>query len=958
MFDLVRKTPMPEYNGDALFYVHRETGMEVFHIKNSDAEMTCNFMFSTPSQDSKGVAHIIEHTVLCGSKRFPVKDPFSQVLLSSPNTFLNAITFCDKTMYPFSSPLKKDFDILFDIYADAVFAPLLRKQSFYQEGIRSFEGKFDGVVFNEMCGARSTEDSVVQTNSTKDLFRGTPYEYDSGGDPYYIADLTYEEYVARYRKWYSPTNCRLFLFGDLDTQKYLDKLEDLYLKDCPRGEKIIPKSEYYLQNNIKPMRSRATCPAGDASSIVMTWLTTPSDDPLEILTVSILVDILLGNPGAPLYKAIIESGLGEDLNSQCGTDVDTPVLTFTAGFSHAKSGAEDEIETFLLDQFRTFVRDGLPQDLVQAAIKRQEFRIQEIPGDGLPFGIATCLKASRSWMRGRDPEEGVANIARLERLKARVAEGRYFEDWMQRNILENERRCLLTVVSDPDYDDKFQTMLQQKLEAHIKDGLVGSEEDRQDYEQFVASQDSPEALATIPRITVKDLPRAIPRYDQKLIRLANGAKLYDFRLFTRGIVYISALFDTRNLNFEEKRLLPLMVRTVQMCGTSKHDYSQIGTLVKTYTGSFFVYPNAGSDVHHKPVSCVVMKTKMLAEDTSTALDLIAEILLDADMTDRLRLKAALTDMITEFETGYTYSGNAYASMNAASVFSATALESELDMGTELWFYLSGLKKDLESGKTSYEALSASLTKLRDKVFTQRSMKIQIGSDCKDDSLVQVVSSFVDKFPIGKFVRTSDFYRDFRVKQQFGTPDKPTAFTVSSGPAFNALAMKFDRVNDRNYVALTLLSSILTSGYLWNVVRGCNGAYGVECHVDGMEDLMVFSSYRDPNIEQTYKVYLQSLSQGVSESDIEYAIVTIIGKEIRPLSPQSRCAEALKRVVYGRSTARYLKSRKYLLEMTPEDLSAAAKGVLSDLEGRCSATVVCSKDMVRNIECLKTIVLPI
>ncbi|MCQ2413136.1 MAG: insulinase family protein, partial [Sphaerochaetaceae bacterium] len=749
MFELVRKTPMPEYNGDALFYVHKETGMEVFHIKNSDAEMTCNFMFSTPSEDSKGVAHIIEHTVLCGSKRFPVKDPFSQVLLSSPNTFLNAITFCDKTMYPFSSPLKKDFDILFDIYADAVFAPLLRKQSFYQEGVRSFEGKFDGVVFNEMCGARSTEDSVVQTNSTKALFQGTPYEYDSGGDPYYIADLTYEEYVKRYQKWYSPTNCRLFLFGDLDTQQYLDKMENLYLKDCPKGEKIIPKSEYYMQKNVKPLRSRATCPAGDSSSVVMTWLTTPADDPLEILTVSILVDILLGNPGAPLYKAIIESGLGEDLNSQCGTDVDTPVLTFTAGFSHAKAGCEDQIEAFLLDQFKAFVRDGLPKDLVQAAIKRQEFRIQEIPGDGLPFGIATCLKAARSWMRGRNPEEGVANIARLEKLKAKVAEGKYFENWMQKNILENDRRCLLTVTSDPAYDDKFQGMLQAKLDDHTRNGFVATEEDQKAYEAFVNTKDSPEAIATIPRITVKDLPKSIPHYEQSVTKLTHGTKLYDYRLFTRGIVYITALFDTKNLNFEEKRLLPLMVRTIQMCGTDKHDYSQIGTLMKTYTGSFFVYPNVGVDVHQKPVSYVVMKTKTLVEDTATALDLIAEVLLRADMKDHARLKAALTDMITEFETGYTYSGNAYASMNAASVFSATALEGEMDMGTELWFFLSALKKDLESGATSYETLSASLTKLRDKVFTQKAMKVQIGSDAKDDSLVQIVSAFVDKFPVGK-----------------------------------------------------------------------------------------------------------------------------------------------------------------------------------------------------------------
>ena len=229
MFDLIRKTPMKEYNGICYFYRHNRTGMEVLFIKNDSQEMTCAFTFATPSQDSKGLAHILEHTVLCGSKRFPVKDPFTEIYNSSPNTFLNAMTFYDKTMYPFSSPLKKDFDIIFDIYADAVFNPLLRRESFEQEGVRFFKNKVDGVVFNEMRGARSTEDSAVSTYSTNKLFEGTGYEYDSGGNPVYIAELTYEEYLERYRQWYSPANCRLFFFGDMDVQPYLDKLEELYL---------------------------------------------------------------------------------------------------------------------------------------------------------------------------------------------------------------------------------------------------------------------------------------------------------------------------------------------------------------------------------------------------------------------------------------------------------------------------------------------------------------------------------------------------------------------------------------------------------------------------------------------------------------------------------------------------------------------------------------------------------
>ena len=958
MFDLIKETPMPEYEGTSFHYVHQGTGMEVFHIRNSNQERCCVFMFNTPSEDSKGVAHILEHTVLCGSRRFPVKDPFSQVLLSSPNTFLNAITFTDKTMYPFASPLKKDFDILFDIYSDAVFDPLLRKQSFYQEGIRSFEGKYDGVVFNEMCGGRSTEDSVVQANLTKEMFRGTPYEFDSGGDPYCIPDLTYEEYLERYRKWYSPSNCRLFLFGDLDTSEYLDKLEERYLNNRQKGEKIIPKSENYLQEQLKPMRVKASCPAGDSRSVVLTWLTSCGSDPLEVLTASVLVDILLGNPGAPLYKAIMESGLGEDLNPLSGTDVDSPVLTFSAGFSHAKEGREDDIEAFLIDQIKGYVRDGLPEDAVKAAIKRLEFKIQEIPGDGLPFGIATCLKAARCWLRGKDPELGVANISRLERLKAKVAQGRYFESWMDRYLLQNDRRCLLTVESDDQYDEKFQASLQEKLEMQRAMGLMASEEDRLAYENFVNTPDSPEAFATIERITREDLPRSIKSYHNNLHKLATGARLYTYNVFTRGIVYLSLAFDTKGLSESEKRLLPLLVRAMQMCGTKRLDFTQLSTQIKMLTGSFFMYPSAGADRHHKPVSLVVVKAKMLESDLVDAMDLVAELLTDPDFSDFSRLKASLSDMITEFESGYTYSGNSYAVMNASSIFSATAMESEINMGTAQWFYLSALKKDLEEGETTWKSLSASLTKLWSKVFTQRAMKVHVGSEMDEDELVQIVSIFADKFKVGKFVRTSSYYRNFKNPTAVGSVDRPIVYTVPSGPAFNALAVHFVRTTEKDYVASALLSSVLSSGYLWNTVRGVNGAYGVESHVDGMEDLFVFSTYRDPGVKQSFKAFRDALSQELDEDEIEYAIVTIIGREIRPLSPQSKSSEAFRRMLYGMGSGLYLRRRRLLLQMSRSDLEASAAKIAAVMDKDSSVTIVCGSDMAKKLKSLKTIALPV
>jgi hypothetical protein len=376
------------------------------------------------------------------------------------------------------------------------------------------------------------------------------------------------------------------------------------------------------------------------------------------------------------------------------------------------------------------------------------------------------------------------------------------------------------------------------------------------------------------------------------------------------------------------------------------------------TGSFFMYPNAGSDVHHNPVSTVVLKSKALKEDFPQALDLIAEILTECDLSDEQRLRASLLDMITEFESGYTYSGNSYAVMNASSVFSASAYESEINMGTALWLHLVALKKDLESGKMSYKALSAILTKLWEKVFVQRAMTVHIGHDEEDDDRTQLICSFTDKFKDGKFVRKTDYYKDFVAQRPYGSMKTPMAYTVPSGPAFNALAVKYNRTDEKKYVAAMLLASVLSSGYLWDTVRGKMGAYGVESHVDGMEDLFVFSSYRDPGIEGTYKVFRKALSHKIDPTEIEYAIVTIIGKEIRPRSPQTKSSEAFTRALFGNSTALYLKRRRLLLQMTKADLEQVASEISKALEKDSSATVVCGQDMGRKQNFIKSVALPI
>lgn len=962
MFDLIRRTPLKEYNGEGLFYVHEGTGMEVFHIKNDDPELTCSFTFSTPSEDDKGVAHILEHTVLCGSKRYPVKDPFNVIQQSSPNTFLNAVTFGDKTMYPFSSPIKKDFDNLFDVYADSVFAPLLRKNSFYQEGIRLFDGKPDGVVYNEMCGARDTEDSILQLALNKAFFEGTPYAYDSGGNPLSIITLSYEEYLKRYKKWYSPTNCRMFLFGNLDAQEYLDKLEERYLNKAQKGEKIIPYSENYLpklsKNQIKPQYQVYGCPSQEASSVVVNWLTVPSSDPVEMLTLSVLVDVLLGNTGAPLYKAIVESDLGEDLNPMSGTSPDSPLLPFTVGFTGAKPEKAKEIEAFILDTLTKLVKNGLPKENVAAVLKRMEFKLQEIPEGATPVGISACIKADRYWHRGKNPEDGIRDFKRLEILKEKMKSGHYLEDWLQKNILDNPNRLLLSVVYDPDYNQKAKAE-EERILSQIK---LPSEEEKQDFENFVNTPNSPEALDSIGHITRDDIPPSPKMVRHKHYKSEKGAQLYVLPLFTRSIVLLKMYFDVRNLTEEEHLLVPILIRLLNMCGTKSHSYDEFETYIRMCTGGFGIDFNNGRTAYtYKPLSGVSLGTRCLRSELPKVLALIDELLFEADTKDLSRIKAVLTDLIMDFRNNYAYSASSYAALNAASALSATARESEYNLGTQYWFYLEELKKKTDKSLKAMKTLSEGLTNLYKKLFTQKRLMVHITSEEPTKECSQLVLQHINKYPEGKFVRVSNYYKKYQKKPEEEVK-LTRCFELSSGPAFNVLTIGLAGFSEREIVTAQLLGDLMTSGYLWQTVRAQNGAYGVACSFDELEQMMAFSSYRDPCIEKTLQAFLKALDSEFTEEEVEHNIVMMLCREIRPQYPKMYSQMCFKMKQANSSWKRHLRRREILRTLTKEDFKAVAQKIKARSEKQLVKVTVCGREMLQSqepkVEFMEHITLPI
>lgn len=904
-FLLVEKQAIKnDKNNIAYLYKHKKTGLEIFHIKNESKEYCATFMFSTPPEDNTGCAHIIEHTVLCGSKLYPVKDPFMIAIQGSPNTYLNAITFSERTVYPIASPLKKDFDSLFSIYADAVFHPLLRKESFQQEGVRCTPKGFDGVVFNEMSGAYVTEDDYVMKYSIENLFRDGCNSYDSGGMPENIADLTYDEYVERYKKWYSPSNCRLFLYGDLDTDEYLKKLEDEYLSDyneqISTKENIIPNTDIYKCKITKPEYKCVKIPTKEAKSVLVNWATCYSSDPVDVLTASTIVDMLLGNPGAPLYRAITDSKIGLDLSNASGIDPEFYQIPFSIGVTGAKRSPK-EIEEFIIKTLSEMVEKGLDKEVVECALKRQEFSLLE-PPSGFPEGLRNMRRVARSWMHNGSPFDAFDSNDILDELKKRVAKGNYFENWIKKYLINNPQRLLLSVEPSQEIDDKRNNILQKKIHP----------EDLSSFKKFLNCSDKKEDIEKIVHIHRDDLPTEIEDYPVKV-----ADKISYQELNTNGIVYYKISFDLIDLTKDELILIPLLTRLLQMTGTKKHNYADFSLSLRKNTGSWYVGSNSDSDINGKPNCFFVLNSKMLETDAETAISLFKELLIEADVDNIERIEAARMDILVDFKSNYLDSGISFAALRAASPMSPVLSAQELFLGTQAW---------IELEKNEPEQLRTKLVSLYHKLANRERMTFHIGCSPKfSQKIINLTNDFLSCFNSTKIEKSSFF--DDSIKTGVNE-----LLHYEGGPNHNALVIKLDKSDSKTFSRRAVLSDILGMGRLWDSIRSQGGAYGVAVQVNSMENVIFFSSYRDPRQEATFIDYIAALKkvieEGIDAKEIEKSILKLVGSELKPRSPQEKTNIGYRRFISGLTYDIYLQRREAILSLKPQDLIKEAKNILN------------------------------
>ena len=964
---------LDDYHGYGYHYQHRITGMEVYHISNDDPENFFSFVFRTPVQDDCGTPHIIEHSVLAGSDSYPVRDPFMSLLKGSAQTFMNAMTYPDFTAYPAASVVKQDFMNLFTVYADAVFNPLLKKETFWQEGIRvtqAEEGKlrFEGVVFNEMLGELSDHDSIVSRGSVRHLFPDTPYLYESGGDPLSITSLTYQKFKAFHSTYYHPSNARLFFYGDENIDSYLQHLDSQYLSEyspqkpicrTPRARKWKKERQITIPAPLMDIQDETR-----TASITFNWATSAVDDPVEVITLSLLTDILLGNPGAPLYSAIIESSLAKDISQVSGMETSFNVMPFTVGFRGIAPDDVQKARELVFTTLENLVRDGIDPMLVENAIKRQEFSLQEITGS-IPMGLRAMNRCLRGWLNDSLPSVSLQIGTALQKVREKVVElqvekgqlfsartspnGRgYFEQWIEDNLLHNTHLLTLIVNGEASFSDDIQRQLDKQLETYSADEAL-LQKVRKETLQFSAYEqmpDSPEDLAKIPTLTRQDVDQPIRCLAQEQV-VEHGVPVLLQSMHTNGIIYIDGMFDVRSLDAEELLILPLLTRMLHMCGIGDVPYTEVAKRVRSHTGGlqFFIETGSLLDDPSGGVASLAFRVKCLSRELRESFSLLCDLFTGAAVNDPKRLAAVLNDVKSDFEANVSASAHLFATQRATSHYSPLLDLNEKMNGIAQWDFLRTL--DAED-QAVMEQLGERIEKLLKKIAVRRHLTFHLLSDEQELSRCRALAAEcivrLDEGPAGTVVGQIDAE----------LPDSPVhrveLFSLPSSVAYDALATRSAAAADHRQAHQSLLAHIMTTGPLWESVRGSGGAYGVSAHVDMMEGLFTFQTYRDPRISGSFTDLFAALKQiaesGVSQEALDSSLISIISRELHPIYPQKGAIMAFRRYLYHISDEFRQKRRDVLIATTVDDIRRAAADILKALEIGDCRVVIANGSLIR------------
>lgn len=951
-YEILDEHRVEDVQSDGFILRHKKSGARIAILSNNDDNKVFYIGFRTPPEDETGVPHIIEHTTLCGSKKFPVKDPFIELAKGSLNTFLNAMTYPDKTVYPVASCNDQDFKNLMDVYLDAVFNPNITKyeEIFKQEGWhyeltgKDDELKINGVVYNEMKGAYSSPDEVLSSQIYRSLFPDNTYSKDSGGNPEYIPKLTYEAYLDFYHKYYHPSNSYIYLYGDMDVVERLEWLDKEYLSlyDYKKVNSEINKQPAF--GEIKNVEAQYSITMDDSqeNKTYLSYNRVVGDtlDKMLYQAFDVLDYALVSSPGAPVKQALIDAGIGDDVYGSYDAGILQPVFSFVA--KNANASQADEFESIIENTLKEVVKTGINKEALLAGINSSEFKFREADFGQFPKGLLFGLNCLDSWlfddMKPFIHLECLGTFAKLRK----AVDTDYFEKLIQEYLLDNTHGSSVTVKPKRGLGNEREEALAKEL-SDYKASLSDEEikkliEDTEHLKKYQEEPSSDEDLRKLPMLTRADMKKnAMPfsNIEDELL----DVKVVRHDIESNGIDYISFLFDAGDFAQSELGYLGFFTNALGLVSTEKYSYTDLANATNIYTGGISTGTASHPDIKDRNnfVFKFEVKLKVLEKNLDKALELMEQMLLSSDFTDTKRLGELVAQIKARLQANLSSSGHLVAAMRSMSSFSRYALYQDELKGVAFYRSICRIEKELSE---SPKSVSDKLAAIARKLFARNRMLISFTGNNEaygnaKPSLKKVIAGFNKMSTIGN-----------QAEVHFNTAKE--AFIDASQIQYVAKTGDFICEGYEYTGALRLLRIILSYDYLWINVRVKGGAYGcMNTFLRSGESYFV--SYRDPNLSDTLDVYdripeyIKSFSP--DERDMTKYIIGTFSALDTPMNPEAKGSRSLSAYLEGITYEQIQKERNEILNAQPEDIRRLADLVEAVLK-KDSICVIGNENMIK------------
>lgn len=934
-FRFISSKVIEALNIEVAEYEHKVTGARHYHIASDHDENVFLVAFRTVPEDSRGVAHILEHTALCGSERFPVRDPFFMMTRRSLNTFMNAFTSSDWTAYPFASQNRKDYFNLLDVYLDATFFSRLDPLDFAQEGHRvefatqddpASDLVYKGVVYNEMKGAMSSPVSTLWQTLTKYLFPTTTYHHNSGGDPECIPDLSYEDLLEFYRSHYHPSNAVFMTFGDLPVSELQQRFEDNALSRFERRDEqiaVADEKRYFAPIRVEEAYALTQDDLGSSTHHVLGWLLPRSIDLDDLMQAHLLSRVLLDNSSSPLRAALESSELGSAPSPLCGLEDSNREMSFLCGLEGSEPEHAAAFEQLVLETLEQVAREGVPMDMVEAQLHQLELSQREITGDGYPFGLQLILASMPAAIHRGNPI-GVLDIdPALEKLREQIKDAAFIPNLIRRWLLDNPHRVRLTLRPDAELADRREAAEAAQLQQ-IKQGLSEAEK-RAVIDQAAALEARQQQVdddSILPCVTLEDVPAEL--------KLPTAAELTPvvpnttwFNAGTNGLVYQQVIVDLPTLSDAEQSLMPLYTYCLTELGCGERDYRANQAYQSQVTGGLHAYTSlrGGVDSEQQVSGYLVLSGKALSVNADKLSILMAETLERARFDETSRIREIVAQQRARREQSITGSGHSFAIMAACAALAPVAQYAHKTRGLAGVQQVKALDKSLQD-ESALQSLAENLASLHGRIRQAPRRFLLVAEEEHQQVMLDQLSRHWG-LPVAEDFAPLALPATRQTVRQLWLTNTQVNFCACAFPTVTT--------SHEDAAALTVLGDFLRNGYLHRAVREQGGAYGAGAGQDNGDAVFRFYSYRDPRVEGTLEDFGKAVEWLADREDdqqrLQEAILGVVSSMDKPGSPAGEAKSTYHSGLFGRTPEVRQAFREQILAVTLGDLKRVARTYL-------------------------------